>query len=77
MRQRNLTLPQIGLIAGTRVALGAGIGLLIAERLKKDRRKVAGWVLFGIGLATTVPIAAGIVFEKGPFARRKYFGLVA
>jgi len=77
MRQRNLTLPQLGLIAGTRVALGAGIGLLIAERLKKDRRKVAGWALFGLGVATTIPIAAGVVFGKGPFARKRHFGLVA
>jgi len=67
MKERNLTLPEIGLIAGTRVALGVGIGLLISDRLNKDQRKAAGWALFGMGVATTIPIVAGIL-GKGPFA---------
>lgn len=73
MKQTSLTLPEIGLIAGTRVALGAGIGLLLSDRLNKDQRKAAGWVLFGIGIATTVPIVAGIL-GKGHL---KPIGLVA
>ena len=75
MKERNLTLPAIGLIAGTRVALGAGIGLLISDRLNKDQRKAAGWALFGVGLMTTIPILAGI-FGKGPLAH-KPIGLAA
>ena len=75
MKERNLTLPEIGLIAGTRVALGVGIGLLISERLNKDQRKAAGWALFGMGVLTTVPMLAGII-GKGPFAERS-IGLVA
>lgn len=75
MKQRNLTLPEIGLIAGTRVALGAGIGLLISDRLNKDQRKAAGWALLGMGLVTTIPIVAGIL-GKGPFAERP-IGLAA
>src|SRR5207237_5854308 len=69
MKERSLTLPEIGLIAGTRVALGVGIGLLISDRLNKDQRKAAGWALFGMGLVTTFPIVAGIL-GKGPFAVR-------
>ena len=75
MKERTLTLPEIGLIAGTRVALGVGIGLLISDRLNKDQRKAAGWVLLGVGVLTTVPILAGIL-GKGPFAERRV-GLVA
>jgi hypothetical protein len=75
MKERALTLPEIALIAGTRVALGAGIGLLISERLNKDQRKAAGWALFGVGLMTTIPIGAGI-FGKGPFAQHR-IGLAA
>jgi len=75
MKERNLTLPAIGLIAGTRVALGAGIGLLISDRLNKDQRKAAGWALFAMGLVTTIPIVAGIL-GKGPFADRR-IGLAA
>jgi len=75
MKERNLTLPEIGLMAGTRVALGTGIGLLISDRLNKDQRKAAGWALFGMGLITTIPILAGIL-GKGPFADRRV-GLAA
>jgi hypothetical protein len=75
MKERNLTLPEIGLMAGTRVALGAGIGLLISDRLNKDQRKAAGLALFGVGVLTTVPIVAGIL-GKGPLAHRR-IGLAA
>ena len=33
MKQRMITLPLLGLIAGTRAALGAGIALLLADRM--------------------------------------------
>jgi multisubunit Na+/H+ antiporter MnhB subunit len=69
MKERTLTTPEIGLIAGTRVALGVGIGLLISDRLNKDQRKAAGWSLLGVGLLTTIPIVAGVL-GKGPFAER-------
>ncbi len=75
MKERPLTIPEIGLIAGTRVALGVGIGLLISDRLYKDQRKAVGWALLGVGVLTTVPIVAGI-FGKGPFAHRR-IGLAA
>src|SRR5689334_1096527 len=55
MIQRTVTLPQIGLIASTRVALGAGIGLLLADRLNDDQRRAAGWTLLAVGALTTIP----------------------
>jgi hypothetical protein len=75
MKEINLTLPEIGLIAGTRVALGAGIGLLISERLNKDQRRAAGWALLGVGIATSIPIIAGVL-GKGSRAE-KPIGLAA
>ncbi len=33
MKERTLTIPEIMLIAGTRMALGVGIGLLLADKL--------------------------------------------
>ena len=69
MKERGLTIPEIALIGGTRVALGVGIGLLISDRLNKDQRKGAGWALFGIGVLSTVPIAIGIL-TKQPIAEK-------
>jgi hypothetical protein len=64
MKERTLTVPEIALIAGTRVALGAGLGLLVSERLNKDQRKGAGWTLFGIGLASSIPIAINLLRKR-------------
>jgi hypothetical protein len=59
--KRGMTIPELMLIAGTRVALGAGIGLLISERLSKDQRRGAGWALLGVGALTTIPILRGVL----------------
>jgi hypothetical protein len=64
MKQRGLTIPEIALLGGTRVALGAGIGLLLADRLNKDQRKGAGWALFAIGALTTIPIVVGLLGKR-------------
>jgi len=61
MTERSLTIPEIILIAGTRVALGVGVGLLIADRLDRDARKAAGWALVAVGALTTIPIVAGVL----------------
>jgi putative Mn2+ efflux pump MntP len=51
-----LTLPEIGLIAMTRGALGVGIGLLLSNALDKDERRSAGLALLAVGVLTTIPI---------------------
>lgn len=58
---RAFTIPEIILIAGTRVALGAGIGLLVSGRLNDDQRKAAGWTLLAVGILTTIPILQGVL----------------
>jgi hypothetical protein len=72
MLERKLTLPEILLIAGTRVALGAGIGLLLSTRLNNDQRKAAGIALALVGGLTTIPLAVGILRREGygPDTRR-------
>jgi len=42
MHERRVTIPELILIAGTRVALGAGLGLILGEKLGRDVRKGAG-----------------------------------
>ena len=64
MKERNLTIAEIMLIAGTRVALGAGIGLLISSKLSKDQSKAAGLALALVGGLTTIPLALGVIGKK-------------
>jgi len=61
MRKVSLKIPEIGFIAGTRAALGAGLGLLLADKLNRRRRKKVGWTLLAIGAATTVPLVVHVV----------------
>jgi hypothetical protein len=56
MRERVLTIPELILIAGTRVAFGAGLGLLVADKLNRDARKGTGWALLAVGIFTTIPL---------------------
>jgi len=56
MKQASLPLPVLGLIAGTRGMLGAGIGLLLFERLNPQQRRAMGWTLLAVGVLTTLPL---------------------
>jgi hypothetical protein len=53
----NMPVPEIALIAITRVALGIGIGLLLSNMLTRDARRAAGLALLATGVFTTVPLA--------------------
>jgi hypothetical protein len=64
MIKSELTLPEIGLIALTRGLLGAGIALLIAEKLPAEQRKAVGWTLVGVGALTTIPLAFEVFGNK-------------
>lgn len=61
MKETRITLPELALVAATRVALGAGVGLLLSDRLHLDQRKAVGWTLFLVGLTSTVPLAFEIL----------------
>jgi hypothetical protein len=64
MMERKLTVTEIMLIAGTRVALGIGIGLLLSTKLNKDQCRAAGWALALFGGLTTIPLALGVIGKK-------------
>jgi len=57
----SLRIPEIGFIAGTRAALGAGLGLLLADKLDRRQRNKVGWVLVTIGAVTTIPVVVNVV----------------
>jgi len=61
MRQRTITLPLLALIGGTRAALGAGIALLLADRMTAEQRRAVGWTLTAVGAISTVPLAAHVL----------------
>ena len=64
LTKREFTMPELMFIAGTRLALGAGVGLLIADRLNGNQRKAAGWALLGVGVLTTIPILKGVLSKR-------------
>jgi hypothetical protein len=64
MREHPVTLPELALVAGTRVALGAGLGLLLAGRLNDDERRAAGWALVVVGALSTIPIAIEVLGKQ-------------
>jgi len=57
---RNIPLTDIILFAGTRVALGLGLGFLLSGKLNRDQRRAAGIALAVVGGLTTVPFAIGL-----------------
>jgi len=63
--ERRLSVPDLILIAGTRLAFGIGIGLLLSDRLNRDQRRAAGLALVGVGAATTIPLAISVIGKKG------------
>jgi hypothetical protein len=64
MKATCISIPELALIAGTRAALGAGIALILGERLTKYQKKAVGWTLFLVGVVTTVPILADVIGKR-------------
>jgi hypothetical protein len=64
MKERALTIPDIALIGGTRAALGAGLGLLLADKLNDDQRRAVGWTLLLVGALSTLPLAVKILSKR-------------
>lgn len=61
MTERTISLPNLILWTGTRVALGVGIGMLVSRGLSQDARKAAGLALTVVGGLTTIPLAIAIM----------------
>jgi hypothetical protein len=61
MKETRLPLPYVGLIAASRTILGAGIGLLVATKLREGVRRSTGLTLLITGALSTIPLAAKVV----------------
>jgi len=64
MKKVEVTLPDLALLVGTRAMFGAGLALLLADKLPKDQRKAIGWTLSIIGAVTTIPLAINFFAKK-------------
>jgi hypothetical protein len=64
MRNVRLSMPELALIAGTRGALGAGVALLLADRLTSEQRKAAGLALTLVGVVSTVPLLFEVLAKR-------------
>lgn len=65
MKRTNLTMPELILLVGTRVAAGVGVGLLISEKLDRSARRAAGVALLAVGVLTAIPLAAELLGSRG------------
>ena len=70
MRETRITIPELVLVAGTRAILGAGLGLLLSDRLSDEKRKAVGWSLFAVGALSTIPLAMEVFGHPTPRAPR-------
>jgi Na+-driven multidrug efflux pump len=50
-----LNFPTFGFVVATRAMIGAGLGLMVSDRLGADRRRKIGATLLAVGAATTIP----------------------
>jgi hypothetical protein len=65
-----LSPPTFGFVVGTRAALAFGVGLLIADRIPKSRRRTLGLSLLALGAATTIPAAISVFSSRTSMADR-------
>jgi hypothetical protein len=63
VKEIQLSRPELAFIIATRAMLGAGVALLLADRLTAERRKAVGATLAAVGLLTTIP-AVWAIFGK-------------
>jgi hypothetical protein len=64
MKRVDLSKPEFFFIVATRAILGAGLGLLGAGKIDKNKRRTVAAVLIAIGALATIP-AAAVVLRGG------------
>jgi hypothetical protein len=55
-------------VVGTRVALGLGLGLLLADRISPEQRRRLALGLIGFGAVTTIPAARAVFASRSQHA---------
>ncbi|MDQ6809367.1 MAG: hypothetical protein M3Z64_08085 [Verrucomicrobiota bacterium] len=57
-------IPLDGLLSLARTAFGLGIGMLVAERIRRPLRQAAGIALVSIGALAAVPLVVRVAMER-------------
>jgi hypothetical protein len=65
-----LNFPTFGFVVATRAMIGAGLGLLLSDRLNGDRRRAVGATLLAVGAATTIPALFAVLRGRREADRR-------
>jgi hypothetical protein len=60
-KKANVSLPELAMLAASRAMTGMGLGMMIAQRIAPEKRKVIGWTLFAVGALSTIPLAFEIL----------------
>jgi hypothetical protein len=55
VKEPHLSFPELAFTVATRAMLGAGLALLLSEKLTAEQRKAVGTTLTVVGLLTTIP----------------------
>ncbi len=65
-------LPVSGVVAFSQVAIGLGVGLVVADRMGHAARRTASIALISAGVAALVPVVAGVAtnLSRRPSSRR-------
>lgn len=61
----SLTVPELAFLAATRGMIGAGVGLLLSNKISRQKRKAIGLPLLIVGALSTIPIARHL-FSRNP-----------
>ena len=64
MKEVILGIPELAMVVGTRAMAGAGIGLLLANKMRPEQRRAVGWTLFAVGAVTTIPLAFRVLGNR-------------
>ena len=63
MKAPKISMTDVLLIGVTRGMMGAGVALLLGDKLPRERRQALGWALFLTGAVSTIPLARGVLSD--------------
>ncbi len=64
MKTYPVTLPEIGLLSGTRALAAAGLAFLVSEKIRPECRRAAGWSLLGAGSVVFIALVVNLVLRN-------------